>query len=217
MPSPLTRYEKSTKSWHCLISPPQAQGQTLKSVGVWLSEPVFGHGQLNVAASRVGSRDRIKFAIKSEEEGWDNFTNNVVYKEVLLDSPELTPMEVQLQDLSDTVAVELDPFTPTDIDYGGPHDEIWTESEMEDRFVFKEPLPVKNKETTKTRSASSPRNLATPDKTVPRKRPLSSVGHEGWIASLPDPPAEELTEEEKEREAMLQRRAQFFKNMFSTL
>ena len=84
---------------------------------------MFGHGQLNVAASRVGSRDRIKFAIKPEEEGWDNFTRNVVYREVLLDAPEI-PMEVDQPDFSDAVAVELDPFTPADTDYEGPHDEL---------------------------------------------------------------------------------------------
>ena len=77
---------------------------------------------------------------------------------------------------------------------------------MEDQFVFKEPLPVKRKKTTKIRSASPPKNLAAPDQTVPRKRPISSVAHEAWIASLPDPPTVELTEDEKEREAMLEKR-----------
>ena len=166
---------------------------------------MFGHGQLNVAASRVGSRDRIKFAIKPEEEGWDNVTRNVVYREVLLDAPEI-PMEVDQPDFSDAVAVELDPFTPADTDYEGPHDELWTDNELEDQFVFKEPLPVKRKKTTKIRSASPPKNLAAPDQTVPRKRPISSVAHEAWIASLPDPPTVELTEDEKEREAMLEKR-----------
>ena len=182
---------------------------------------MFGHGQLNVAASRVGSRDKIKFAIKPEEEGWDNFTSNVVYREVLLDAPQI-PMEVGQQDFSDAVAVEMDPFIPLDTDYEGPHDELnWTESDLDDRFVFKKPLPVKEKKQAKNlgkiRSASPPKNLATPDKNVPRKRPLSSVAHEAWIASLPDPSTEELTEEEMEREAMLQRRSLYFKKMFSTL
>ena len=176
---------------------------------------MFGHGQLNVAASRVGSRDKIKFAIKPEEEGWNNFTSNVVYREVLLDAPEI-PMEVNQSDFSDALAVKMYPYTPMDTDYEGPHDELWTESELEDRFVFKEPLPVKKKKTAMIRSAPPPKNLATPDETVPRKRPLSSAAHEAWIASLPDPPSEDLTEEEKEREAMLERRSQYFKRMFST-
>ena len=176
---------------------------------------MFGHGQLNVAASRVGSRDKIKFAIKPEEEGWNNFTSNVVYREVLLDAPEI-PMEVNQSDFSDALAVKMYLYTPMDTDYEGPHDELWTESELEDRFVFKEPLPVKKKKTAMIRSAPPPKNLATPDETVPRKRPLSSAAHEAWIASLPDPPSEDLTEEEKEREAMLERRSQYFKRMFST-
>ena len=169
-----------------------------------------------MAASRVGSRDNIKFAIKPEEEGLVNFTSNVVYREVLLDAPEI-PMEVDQQDFSDAVAVELDPFTSTDTDYDGPHDEISAENELEDRFVFKEPLPVKKKKSNKIRSASQPKNMAAPDETVPRKRPLSSADHEAWVASLPDPPIEELTEEEKEREDMIERRSQYFKRMFSTL
>ena len=38
----------------------KSQGQTLQAVAVWLQEPCFGHGQLYVAASRVGSPDPIK-------------------------------------------------------------------------------------------------------------------------------------------------------------
>ena len=89
--------------------------------------------------------------------------------------------------------------------------------QLEDCIIFKEPLPVKKKKPTKIRSAAPPKNLATLDKTVPRKRPLSSAAHEAWVASLPDPTMLELTEEEKEREAMLQRRAQYFNKVFDTL
>ena len=32
----------------------KAQGQTYKRVGLWLLTPVFSHGQLYVALSRVG-------------------------------------------------------------------------------------------------------------------------------------------------------------------
>ena len=203
-------------SFSYINSFPQAQGQTLKSVGVWLSEPVFGHGQLNVAVSRVGSRDKIKFAIKPEEEGWDNLTSNVVYREVLLDAPELMAEECAAEDLVDAVAVDIDPFQPTDMDYEGPHDEVWTEPEIEDSFVFKKPLQVKRRVGQKIRSASPPKQLAAPDQTVPRKRTLTTAAHEAWVASMPDPPMEELTEEEKERETMLQRRAQFFKKVYDT-
>ena len=197
-----------------LTSFPQAQGQTLKSVGVWLAEPVFSHGQLNVAVSRVGSREKIKFAIKPTEEGWDNFTSNVVYREVLLDSIQLQTDSANQQDFSDDVAVLLEPYSHSDLDYEGPHDEVVPETELEEDIDFKKPLPVKRNIPNKTRSASLPKNLATPEENVPRKRPLSSAAHEAWVASLPEPNTEELTEEEKEREAMVERRSQFFKKLF---
>ena len=60
----------------------KSQGQTLQRVGVWLREPCFGHGQLYVALSRVGSPSAIKFAIKKTEDHPFNYTSNVVYKEV---------------------------------------------------------------------------------------------------------------------------------------
>ena len=36
----------------------KAQGDTLKMIGIWLPQPVFGHGQLYVAPSRVGAPER---------------------------------------------------------------------------------------------------------------------------------------------------------------
>ena len=57
----------------------KSQGQTLDFVGLWLNEPLFTHGQLYVAMSRVSSIDRIKIAIKDNL----NVTRNVVFKEVL--------------------------------------------------------------------------------------------------------------------------------------
>jgi hypothetical protein len=60
----------------------KSQGQTLQRVGVWLSQPCFGHGQLYVALSRVGSPEHIKFAIKKTDEHPFNYTSNVVFKEV---------------------------------------------------------------------------------------------------------------------------------------
>lgn len=63
----------------------KAQGQTLGRVGVYLPQPVFGHGQLYVALSRVGSADDVTVMIKNTEtqgqfddvEGW--YTRNIVY------------------------------------------------------------------------------------------------------------------------------------------
>ena len=55
--------------------------QTLQRVGVFLYEPCFSHGQLYVAASRVGHPERIKFALASEAGVFE--TANVVYRDAL--------------------------------------------------------------------------------------------------------------------------------------
>ncbi len=58
----------------------KSQGQTFKSVGVDLfTKPVFSHGQLYVAASRVGNPANIRILVP---EG--NLTRNVVYTEALI-------------------------------------------------------------------------------------------------------------------------------------
>ena len=59
----------------------KSQGQTLERVAVYLDQPVFGHGQLYVAASRVGRPDNLLFVLPH---GSDGKTKNVVYREVLL-------------------------------------------------------------------------------------------------------------------------------------
>ena len=67
----------------------KAQGQTLKTIGVWLPEPVFSHSQLYVAASRVGAPENLKFAVKPEDTQNSTYTRNVVYREVLTSNVEL--------------------------------------------------------------------------------------------------------------------------------
>jgi hypothetical protein len=70
----------------------KSQGQTLGHVGVYLPKPVFTHGQLYVAASRVGRRECLKFLVPQGLRAADAeagspagvYTSNVVYKEALL-------------------------------------------------------------------------------------------------------------------------------------
>jgi hypothetical protein len=74
----------------------KAQGQTIPTVGVYLPEPVFSHGQLYVALSRATAKSNIKIlAVKDNRKDTKNSkkrkrietlvttTLNVVYKEVL--------------------------------------------------------------------------------------------------------------------------------------
>ncbi|CAA0822094.1 PIF1 helicase [Striga hermonthica] len=62
----------------------KAQGQTLDSVGVYLREPVFSHGQLYVAMSRAKTSASVKLLIKPPfNEHRLNYTRNIVYTEVL--------------------------------------------------------------------------------------------------------------------------------------
>ena len=69
-------------AFSCTIN--KSQGQTLKHAGVWLQSPVFGHGQLYVACSRVGNPAALKIAIKQQPGQEKDQTGNVVYREVLL-------------------------------------------------------------------------------------------------------------------------------------
>ncbi|XP_031106347.1 ATP-dependent DNA helicase PIF1-like [Ipomoea triloba] len=60
----------------------KSQGQTLSVVGLLLKKPVFNHGQLYVAVSRVSNLDGLKILISDETKGLVNCTQNVVYKEI---------------------------------------------------------------------------------------------------------------------------------------
>ena len=61
----------------------KSQGQSLNKIGVYLPEPVFGHGQLYVALSRATSPHGLKVLIKKRENQPPNVTKNIVYKDFL--------------------------------------------------------------------------------------------------------------------------------------
>ena len=70
----------------------KSQGQSLKMAGIYLPQPVFAHGQLYVAFSRVGSFQGLRvlslpYASDKMEKFLENnpgvYTRNVVYQEVL--------------------------------------------------------------------------------------------------------------------------------------
>ncbi|XP_010495176.1 PREDICTED: ATP-dependent DNA helicase PIF1-like [Camelina sativa] len=60
----------------------KSQGQSLNEVGLFLPRPVFSHGQLYVALSRVTSKKGLKVLIVDKEGEIQSQTMNVVFKEI---------------------------------------------------------------------------------------------------------------------------------------
>ncbi|KAI9113604.1 hypothetical protein K1719_015531 [Acacia pycnantha] len=60
----------------------KSQGQSMTNVCLYLLTPVFSHGQLYVALSRVKSFNGLKLLILDEFNRCSKTTTNVVYREV---------------------------------------------------------------------------------------------------------------------------------------
>ncbi|XP_074356466.1 uncharacterized protein LOC141696185 [Apium graveolens] len=60
----------------------KSQGQTIQNVGLYLPDPIFGHGQMYVAVSRVPSPNGLKIVTVDDNEVTKGYTKNIVYREV---------------------------------------------------------------------------------------------------------------------------------------
>ena len=60
----------------------KSQGQTFDRVGILLPSPVFTHGQLYVAFSRVRNAQSVRIGMFADDNG-RFVTKNIVYREVL--------------------------------------------------------------------------------------------------------------------------------------
>ncbi|GJV63447.1 ATP-dependent DNA helicase PIF1-like protein [Tanacetum coccineum] len=101
----------------------KSQGQSLSNVGIFLPNPVFTHGQLYVAVSRVKSRKGLKVLIYDKESKPSNNTLNVVYHEVNISGPsgELygTPTLLDGRDTTKTVETTSTGLTNPSPEFSG--------------------------------------------------------------------------------------------------
>ncbi|XP_076951543.1 uncharacterized protein LOC143624937 [Bidens hawaiensis] len=61
----------------------KSQGQSLDKIGIYLSQPVFGHGQLYVALSRATTPHSLKILIVPHNDEDPALTKNIVYSDFL--------------------------------------------------------------------------------------------------------------------------------------
>ncbi|XP_057414958.1 replication protein A 70 kDa DNA-binding subunit E-like [Lotus japonicus] len=92
---------KNDSKWHFILRRKQfpikvcytmainkSQGQSLNYVGLYLPRPVFNHGQLYVAVSRVTSPTGLKILIVEQDDTDAQYTKNIVYNEVFNELPQ---------------------------------------------------------------------------------------------------------------------------------
>jgi ATP-dependent DNA helicase PIF1 len=65
----------------------KAQGQSIHHMGLYLRTPVFSHGQLYVALSRVTSRGAIKILVPNQDDADADgiHTKNIVYRQIFFE------------------------------------------------------------------------------------------------------------------------------------
>ncbi|KAG2216043.1 hypothetical protein INT45_007164 [Circinella minor] len=86
LPCEISRKQFPLKPAFCL-SINKLQGQTLTHVGVYLPDPVFSHGQLYVAFSRVTDYRNLHIMAEWDRQADRPITKNVVYPEIFSPSP----------------------------------------------------------------------------------------------------------------------------------
>ncbi|XP_023748562.2 ATP-dependent DNA helicase PIF1-like [Lactuca sativa] len=84
----------------------KSQGQSLRKIGIYLSQPVFAHGQLYVALSQATSPDSIRILLNNTDTCKNNETKNVVYRDLLqkVTSTEITECKQQMTTISELKA-----------------------------------------------------------------------------------------------------------------
>ncbi|XP_074326833.1 uncharacterized protein LOC141664775 [Apium graveolens] len=86
LPFNLLRKQMPLQICYCMTIN-KSQGQSLQIVGLFLPKPVFTHGQLYVAVSRVTSPNGLKIFIESDMGRNTNIIQNVMYKEIFYNLP----------------------------------------------------------------------------------------------------------------------------------
>ena len=146
-PIPFTRTQFPVKLAYAMTIN-KAQGQTLHFMGLYLPKPVFSHGQLYTACSRVESKyDLSIYIINGKNQGiFDGhkgvFTRNIVYKEVFnfnnnneeSTEKELTDNDSNIPTVNPTIPLPmLTPAAlPTDEEFTDNDSNISTDEEFTD-------------------------------------------------------------------------------------